>query len=216
MRILRARAAMTPLLGLVVMTALGTGAPAWAAQPEPSPGQMEHGGMMSPGQMGKGGMMTPEQMGQSGMMGGRGMMGPGMMGGHMMGPGMMGGSPQDRPWLTIMLDQRQELGLSAEQVGKLFDLREQFQGVAQERTQAIAKAEEELGAILGPQPVDLAAAETKLKAVEGMRTELRLARLKTIEEGKQLLTADQQKKLVQVAEQLRPMTGMGQMGPGAR
>lgn len=195
MRILRARAAVTPLLGLMIMMALGTGAPARAAQPEPSPGHMGPGGMMSPGQMGEGGTVTPEQMGER---------------------GMMGGSPQDRPWLTIMLDQRQELGLSAEQVGKLFDLRESFQQVAQGKTQAIAKAEEELGALLGPQPIDLAAAEAKLKAIEGMRTELRLARLKTIEEGKQLLTADQQKRLVQVAQQLRASTGMRQMGPGAR
>ncbi len=198
MRILRARAAMTPLLGLVVMTALGTGAPAWAAQPEPSPEQMGHGGMMTPEQMGQGGMMGPG----------------GMMGRDMMGPGMMGGSAQDRPWLTIMLDQRQKLGLSAEQVGQLFDLRERFQQEAQAKAQEIAKAEQELGQMLGPQPVDLAAAEAKLKAIEGLRTELRLARLKTIEEGKQLLTADQQKNLVQVVGQLRPATGMGQMGSG--
>jgi Spy/CpxP family protein refolding chaperone len=191
MRIPRAQTVTALLTG--VMMALGTGGQAGAAQqPQPSPGQMGGGGMMTPDQMGRGGMM-----------------GPGMMGGGMMGGGMMGMAPQDRPWLTIMLDHRQQLALSAEQVGKLFDLREGFQQAAQDKARELAKAEEELATMLGPQPVDLKAAEAKLRAIEALRTELRLARLKTIEEGKRLLTQDQQAKLAQIAEQLPSSAGMG-------
>jgi Spy/CpxP family protein refolding chaperone len=188
MGIPRAQTAMALLAGVGVMMALAAGGHAGAAQqPQPSPGQMGGGGMMTPDQMGRGGMM-----------------GPGMMGG-----GMMGTAPQDRPWLTIMLDHRQQLGLSAEQVGKLFDLREGFQQVAQDKTRELAKAEEELAAMLGPQPVDLKAVEPRLRAIEALRTELRLARLRTIEEGKRLLTQDQQAKLAQIAEQLPSSAGMG-------
>jgi hypothetical protein len=187
MRIPRAQTVTALLAGVGVMMALAAGGHAAAQQPQPSPGQMGGGGMMAPDQMGRGGMM-----------------GPGMMGG-----GMTGMAPQDRPWLTIMLDHRQQLGLSAEQVGKLFDLREGFQQVALDKTRELAKAEEELAAMLGPQPVELKAVEPKLRAIEALRTELRLARLRTIEEGKRLLTQDQQAKLAQIAEQQSSSAGMG-------
>ncbi len=178
------------LTGIAIITAVGTGERARAAQPQPSPGREMGPGMMQ--QMGPGGMM-----------------GPGM--------GVMRGmAPQGQPWLTIMLDHRRELGLSAEQVGTLFDLRERFQEVAQEKAQAIARAEAELNEMLGPQQVDLAAAEAKLKQIEALRTELQVARLKTIEEGKQLLTPEQRTKLVQTANRLAPASGSGPMGRGGR
>jgi hypothetical protein len=186
MGIPRAQTVTALLAGVGVTMALAAGGHAGAQQPQPSPGQMGGGGMMAPDQMGRGGMM-----------------GPGMMGG-----GMTSMAPQDRPWLTIMLDHRQQLGLSAEQVGKLFDLREGFQQVAQDKTRELAKAEEELAAMLGPQPVELKAVEPRLRAIEALRTELRLARLRTIEEGKRLLTQDQQAKLAQIAEQQSSSAGM--------
>lgn len=189
------------LTGITIITAVGMSERARAAQPEPSPGQEMGPGMMQrtePGQTRPGGMMGP-----GGTMGG--------------GIGMIGRmAPQGPPWLTIMLDHRQELGLSAEQVGTLFDLRERFQDVAQEKTQAIARAEAELNEMLGPEPVDLAAAEAKIKQIEALRTELQVARLKTIEEGKQLLTPEQRTKLVQTANRLGPASGSGPMGHGGR
>ncbi len=193
---LRARAVMLLLAGLAVLAGVGAAGDAGAQQrPQPSPGPMHPGAGTMPGGMG-------DVMGD--------VMGPGMM-----GPGGMMG-PRDRPWITIMLDRRQELGLSAEQVGKLFDLRDGFQRVAREKSQELAKAEEELGVLLGPQPVDLAAVEARLKAIEARRTDLRLSRLKTIEEAKRLLTPEQQKKLVAIAEQLEPSTERGSTGPGPR
>lgn len=123
------------------------------------------------------------------------------------GPGMMGGpgggalaplGPTDRPWLTIMLRHRKELGLSAEQVGKLYELREGFAETARAKLAEIDRAEAETARLLGPGPADLAAVEQRLRRVEALRTELRLARLRTIEQGKQLLTEAQRAQLGRV------------------
>ena len=91
------------------------------------------------------------QMGPGGMMGGgpphgQGQqagppMGPGMMGpGGMMGGGMMGArATNDRPWITVILDHREELELSAEQVWRLFNLRDGFAREARKKTEALEK-----------------------------------------------------------------------------
>ncbi len=145
---------------------------------------------------------------------GPGMMGPGMMGpGGMMGGGMMGaGATNDRPWITVMLDQREELGLSAEQIGRLFTLRDGFAKEARTKSETLEKVERDLDQLLGPGPVDLRAVEAKLKKAEAIRTELRLARIKVIEEGKGVLTPEQRTKFVELVKQSQPTTtGMEEM-----
>jgi len=175
---------------------------------------------MGPGMMGGGARQTqPGQgappsggsmMGQ-GMMGQGGQMGPGMMGGMMRG--MMGGSSGERPWISIILDHREDLRLSDEQVGKLFSLRDGFEKEARAKSGDIQKAEEELGQLLAQEPVDLAKAEAKIKDIEGMRTALRLGRLKTVEGGKALLTPEQRKKLGTLGEQARRGERRSMMAP---
>ena len=146
-------------------------------------------------------------------------MGPGMMGpGGMMGGGMMGaGATNDRPWITVMLDHREELGLSAEQVGKLFVLRDGFAKEARAKGEALERIERDLDQLVGPGPVDVRTVEAKLKEAEAIRTDLRLSRFKVIEEGKGVLTPDQRKKLVELAKaqqpsSLGPATGRPMMG----
>jgi len=164
-------------------------------------------GQMGPGMMGPGGMMGPrQQQGQPqgpGQQPGPGMMGPGMMGpGGMMGSGMMGaGATNDRPWITVMLDHREELGLSAEQVGRLFVLRDGFAKEARAKGEALERIERELDQLVGPGSLDLRAVDEKLKEAEAMRTDLRLSRIKVIEEGKRVLTPEQREKFVQVVKQ---------------
>jgi len=123
--------------------------------------------------------------------------GPGMM-----GPGMMGAaSTNDRPWITVMLDLREELGLSAEQVGRLFNLRDGFAKAARTKSEALEKVERDLDQLVGPGPVDLRAVEAKLKEAEAIRTDLRLSRFKVIEEGKAILTPAQRGKFMELAKQ---------------
>lgn len=126
------------------------------------------------------------------------MMGPG----GMIGGGMMGsGATNDRPWITVMLDNREELGLSAEQVGRLFVLRDGFAREARAKGEGLEKIERELDQLVGPGPVDLRAVEAKLKEAEAIRTDLRLSRFKVIEEGKAILTPAQRGKFAELAKQ---------------
>lgn len=139
-----------------------------------------------------GGMQGMMEMmhGRSGSMGG-------MMGGMMHGmPGSMRqASPAERPLITLALQHKDQLGLSAQQVQRLEALRSDFQKEAIRRSADIQVAELELGELLRQDPVDLAKAEVALKKLEGLRTELRLARLKAIEQGKKVLTPEQRQKL---------------------
>lgn len=141
-----------------------------------------------------GGMQGMMEMmhGRSGSMGQGGMMG-GMM--HGMPGSMRQASPAERPLITLALQHKDQLGLSAEQVQRLEALRSDFQKEAIRRSADIQVAELELGELLRQDPVDLAKAEVALKKLEGLRTELRLARLKAIEQGKAVLTPEQRQKL---------------------
>lgn len=132
-----------------------------------------------------------------------------------MGGGMMGaGATNDRPWITVMLDLREDLGLSAEQIGRLFTLRDGFAKEARKKSEALEKIERDLDQLLGPGPVDLRAVEAKLKEAEAMRTDLRLARIKAVEEGKGVLTPEQRAKFVELVKQsLRSSGGAVQDRP---
>lgn len=114
-------------------------------------------------------------------------------------PGMHGPrgrpSPAERPLISLALQHKEQLGLSAEQVQRLEALRADFQKEAIRRSADLRVAELELGELLRQDPVELGQVETVLKRLEGLRTELRLARLKTIEQGKAVLTPEQRQKL---------------------
>jgi Spy/CpxP family protein refolding chaperone len=116
--------------------------------------------------------------------------------------GTMGAGPtNDRPWITVMLDLREELGLSAEQIGRLFTLRDGFAREARKKSEALEKFERDLDQLLGPGPVDLRAVEAKVKEAEAIRTDLRLARIRVIEEGKGVLTPEQRAKFVELVKE---------------
>ena len=106
-----------------------------------------------------------------------------------------GESPAERPLITLMLNWRQELALSPAQVQSLERLRSDFQREATRRNADLRAAETALGTMLQAESVDLAGVETKLREVERQRADLRLARIKTIEQGKAQLTPEQRAKL---------------------
>jgi len=101
----------------------------------------------------------------------------------------------ERPLITLMLRHREELGLSREQVQGLERLRADFQREAIRREADLRIAETELGTLLDADVVDLGQVEEKLRAIGQLGTELRLARIRAIEQGKGLLTEDQRAKL---------------------
>lgn len=120
------------------------------------------------------------------------MMGPGTMG-YAPGPGMgMRGHMgfYDRP-ITLMLNLKDRLKLTPEQVAKLESLRDGFQEKAEGGIQTLQEQYRELAKLSDADKVDLARAEAALKTIAALESDLTLQRLRVIEEGKSVLTAEQ-------------------------
>ena len=148
-----------------------------------------------------------------------GMMGGGMMemmhrgigrGGH---HGMMGhGDAAERPLISLMLENREELKLTPEQVQRLETLRSDFRKGSIKRSADLRVAELELEELRKKEPVDLAKVEAQVKRIETLRTEQRLSRIKAIEEGKALLTPEQRKRIETLGQRVGGGHTTGMMG----
>jgi Spy/CpxP family protein refolding chaperone len=158
--------------------------PAWAQAP---PGPFQEAGRLVDQLTGRLGSLGAELAQQ---MQGRG--GMGSMGGPM---GRMMGDPFERPLITIMLHHRTELGLSADQVSRLETLRSDFTREAIRRDADIRIAELDLTSLLEQDPADLSKVEAKVREAGQLRADLRIARLRAIEQGKALLTPEQRTRL---------------------
>jgi Spy/CpxP family protein refolding chaperone len=101
----------------------------------------------------------------------------------------------ERPLISIMLSHRDDLGLSSDQVQALERLRWEFQQAAIRYESDIRLAEMDIRRLLETDPVNLGQVEPKIRELERLRGDLRLARIRTIEQGKAQLTADQRSKL---------------------
>src|SRR5262249_38325804 len=101
----------------------------------------------------------------------------------------------ERPIISIMLSQRQELGLTTAQVNELERLRVDFQREAIKRDAELRVAELDVATLLRGDPVDLGKVEAKIREIERTRADLRMARIRAIERGKGQLTQEQRAKL---------------------
>jgi Spy/CpxP family protein refolding chaperone len=116
-----------------------------------------------------------------------------------------------------MLDLKEPLGLSLQQVKTLRDLRTAFEKEAIQRGAEIRLGELELREALAQERVDLGKTEALIKKIAGLRAELRIARLRTIERGKGVLTPEQLAKFREAGHEMARggMGGRGMMrGPG--
>jgi len=127
-------------------------------------------------------------------------------------PGMMGYSPGrgsamgehmgflDRP-ITIMLNLKHQLKLTPEQAAKLESLRGSFQKKAEEGFRTLQAQYGELAKTLNADKVDVARAEATLKGIATLETDLALERIRVIEEGKSVLTAEQRTTFKELREE---------------
>jgi len=106
---------------------------------------------------------------------------------------------RERPLLSLALHYQAELGLSAEQVKTLRALVDRFGKEASDRMRDIEAAERDLADLLKQEPADFAQIEGKVRAVEKVRADLRLVRIRTIAEGRAALTPEQRARLDQLA-----------------
>jgi Spy/CpxP family protein refolding chaperone len=102
---------------------------------------------------------------------------------------------RERPLLSLALRNRGALGLSADQVRTLEGLIDRFRKDADQRVSQIEAGERELASLLDADPADMAKVEAKVREIETQRADLRIARIRTIQEGRTALTPEQRKKL---------------------
>jgi Spy/CpxP family protein refolding chaperone len=221
-RIMKHRAIIVSILVLFVAFGV-TGS--YAQQTDPGQNPMAHGAGMD---MDKGcgcGKMGGMEMSKGcgcGKMGGMemskscgcGEMGSGEMGG-MMRKGMMehmGMMPEDmmearhhvmRMLMHLNLDEKQKSAVH-EIIGKT--ARDSIK-----KRSDLLLARMDLEDIIHKDPIDINAAESKLKQIEAMKTDAFVAHLKAFEEIKSLLTPEQKKKLKEMIEN-HMMGGMGMAG----
>ena len=145
-----------------------------------------------------GATVAQEEMGGAGGAMGRDMHG---MGGRWRGHFRHHHRAGQQPLVSLALRYREELGLSPAQVGTLERLRSDFQREAIKRGAEIRVAELDLATLTrtdpadAGKPVDMAQVEAKVRDIERLRAEQRLARIRAIEQGKAELTPEQREKL---------------------
>ena len=111
------------------------------------------------------------------------------------------GSREERPVISQILNHREALGLSTDQVRKLEQLRDGFQRQSIRNDADLRIVELDIAALLENDPVDLAKLEAKMREGEKLRTDLRLARIRAIEQARGLLTAEQKRKFQELNPQ---------------
>jgi LTXXQ motif family protein len=111
---------------------------------------------------------------------------------------------EDRPIISLILNYKDYLRLSGEQVRKLEQLRDNFQRQSI-RTEADTRILDlDVAALLDNSTVDLPKAEQKIRESEKLRADLRIARVRAVEQAKALLTAEQRKKFFESIEPRPP------------
>ena len=104
-------------------------------------------------------------------------------------------SGEDRAPFSLMLRNRERLGLTADQVKQLEQLRSDFAKESIRSEANLRIAEMDLTSLLEVQPVDMTKAEAKIREIERIRGDFRIARIRSVEKGKAHLSAEQRRKL---------------------
>jgi len=111
-----------------------------------------------------------------------------------------GSTGGERPLISMMLRNREKLGLSDDQVRRMEQLRTDFEKESIRKEADLRVAEMDLESILDAPNVDMGKAEAKVREIEKSRADLRIARIRAIEKAKDLLTPEQRKKLQELME----------------
>lgn len=101
----------------------------------------------------------------------------------------------ERPLISFMLDHRDQLALTPEQVTRLDALRTDFARESIRREADIRVAELDLQTLLAAERLDMPKVEAKIRELATRRAELRIERLRTIEQGRAVLSSEQRTKL---------------------
>ncbi len=111
----------------------------------------------------------------------------------------------ERPWISFALAHGKELELTADQTKALVAIRDEYQREAIRLTRETRGAEHELKFRYARKPVDLDETERMVRTITDLAADLRLARLRAVERGRQQLSADQQVKLTEITQAMARM-----------
>lgn len=192
----------TAVVAIAAVAGLMFGTWAWAQQGSTGQGMMGAG----PGGTGVGsGMMGQQAPGP----------GAGPRSGIARRPMGMGGWMRfaERPLISEMLSAREQLGLSPAQVEKLRGLRSDFEKDAIKKQADIRVAEVDLSDLFAASSPDLGKIEAQVMKIATLRGGLRFARIKTLEEGRAVLSQEQWQKFQNIEPWPRgPHGGQWQQG----
>jgi Spy/CpxP family protein refolding chaperone len=143
----------------------------------------------------------------------------GEMGGHGMGSGMMTncgcGMGMDDSMMMgehHMLKHLMGLNLDEQQKASIGEIKSKMMKETIRRTADMQIVQIELKDLLNHDPVEMKAAEAKLKQLETMKTDMRISHLRAMEDVKNKLTPEQRKKFKEMCEAGPMMKGMEGMG----
>ena len=105
------------------------------------------------------------------------------------------GTSEEGPPISMIIRNREKLGLSSEQVKNLERLRNALEKESIRKEADIRVARMDLQSLLEAQPVDMTKVEAKVHEIERLRADLRFARIRTVQKAKEQLSADQRQKL---------------------
>jgi hypothetical protein len=106
----------------------------------------------------------------------------------------------ERPMISLILKNREQLRLSPEQVNKLEQLRDQYQRQTIRAEADTRILELDISSLLDQANVDLPKVEQKIRELEKLRADLRIARVRAVEQAKAVLTAEQRKRLYEIID----------------
>ena len=118
------------------------------------------------------------------------------------GPGRMArmhGGIAEAPLITIALKHKSELNLSTEQTAELEKIRTHYQTQVAPLQQQLAAIEKEVFTLSQQSPANLIQIKAKIQEGEKYRSELRYLRIEALENGKSVLSNEQQEKLKTLA-----------------
>ena len=105
--------------------------------------------------------------------------------------GRFGGAPL----ITIALNHKSELNLTADQVAKLEQIKSHYQAQVTPLSQQLQTIDKDIAGLMQQTPANLIQVKAKIQETEKYRSELRYLRLEALENGRSVLSAQQQEQL---------------------
>ncbi len=124
-----------------------------------------------------------------------------------------------RPLVSIALRNHEELKLTDSQINRLKDVRDSFSKKFTKERAEMEASRIDLRRALDAEKIDFVDVEKRIRKIADMRVNLRIMRLKAIQEGKSILSAEQRKQLMRRVNDEHPRWRggfRGHYGPGGR